>query len=132
MPYLLFLFCGGIPVLFLEVAIGQYFRNGGISVWQLICPFFKGIGYGTLLVNFILNIYYIIIISWAILYLYYSFSWVLPWSTCDNPWNTDRCWTPKGNTTPDENSVNSVIEFWERKILQVFALISNTNNMCFY
>ncbi|CAG2105849.1 unnamed protein product, partial [Medioppia subpectinata] len=47
-----------------------------------------------------------------------SFSWVLPWSTCDNAWNTAQCWSPNSNTTANEHSVNSVIEFWERKIIQ--------------
>ncbi|CAG2176151.1 unnamed protein product, partial [Oppiella nova] len=118
-PYIIFLIFGGIPVLFLETAIGQYFRNGGISVWQLICPISKGIGIGTIVVSSIVNCYYIVIISWALLYLYYSFSWVLPWSTCDNAWNTARCWSPHTNTTANEQSVNSVVEFWERKIIQI-------------
>jgi solute carrier family 6 GABA transporter-like protein 6/8/11/12/13 len=118
-PYSIFLVFGGVPILFLEVAIGQYYRNGGITVWQLICPFFKGIGYGTITVAFILNCYYIVIISWALLYLYYSFSWTLPWATCNNSWNSPNCWSPQSNQTIDSKSVNSVTEFWERKILQV-------------
>lgn len=130
-PYLLFLVCGGIPVLFLEVAVGQYFRNGGITVWQLMCPFFKGIGYGTLTVAFILNCYYIVIISWALLYLYHSFTWVLPWSTCDNEWNTIKCWSPKTNKTAiGHDSVNSVVEFWERKIIQVcYGPLTDANRL---
>lgn len=119
-PYFIFLFTGGIPILFLEVAIGQYFRNGGITVWQLICPVFKGVGYGTLTVAFLLNCYYIVIIAWALLYLYYSFSWTLPWSTCDNSWNTEACWSPiYSNSSIKPGQINSVTEFWERQILQV-------------
>ncbi|KAK3083187.1 hypothetical protein FSP39_016311 [Pinctada imbricata] len=89
-PYLLFLVCGGIPILMLEVGLGQYTRLGGLAAWN-ICPLFQGIGVATLVVNALLYIYYIIILSWAAYYLVHSFSTVLPWSTCNNDWNTDRC-----------------------------------------
>ena len=132
-PYLIFLFFGAIPILFLEVGIGQYFRSGGITVWQTICPLFTGIGIGTVTISFILNVYYIVVLAWALLYFYHSFSIILPWSTCDNWWNSDRCWAPSSihdnsdydnNSTslllmPKPDSINSVTEFWERKILQI-------------
>ncbi|KAK3083343.1 hypothetical protein FSP39_020166 [Pinctada imbricata] len=89
-PYLLFLVCGGIPILMLEVGLGQYTSLGGLAAWN-ICPLFQGIGVATLVVVVLLNLYYIIILSWAAYYLVQSFSTVLPWSTCDNDWNTDRC-----------------------------------------
>lgn len=111
-----------MPVYFLEVAIGQYFQNGGITVWEIICPLFKGIGFGTIVVCFILNIYYIVILAWALLYLSYSFHEVLPWSQCGNRWNTENCWLqgmPKTN-----RSVDSVVEFWENEILQVSWCLS--------
>lgn len=41
-PYFIFLFGGGLPVFFLEVALGQYTSEGGITCWSKLCPIFTG------------------------------------------------------------------------------------------
>ena len=40
-PYLLIVFVGGIPIFFLEIALGQFMKAGSINVWN-IAPLFKG------------------------------------------------------------------------------------------
>lgn len=37
-----------------------------------------------------LNVYYIIILAWALFYLFSSFASELPWTTRTNTWNTGR------------------------------------------
>ncbi|XP_059181411.1 sodium- and chloride-dependent betaine transporter-like [Centropristis striata] len=100
LPYFVLLFFCGIPVFFLEVALGQYTSEGGATAWRKICPMFQGVGIASQVVVGYLNIYYIVILAWTILYLFYSFysvlPWssfysVLPWSTCENHWNTEQC-----------------------------------------
>ncbi|XP_032361038.1 sodium- and chloride-dependent GABA transporter 2 isoform X1 [Etheostoma spectabile] len=91
-PYMIFLFTCGVPVFFLETALGQYTSEGGITCWRKISPLFEGLGYGTQVIVTLLNFYYIIVLAWGIFYLYFSFSSELAWSSCNNTWNTgNRC-----------------------------------------
>ncbi|KAH3838903.1 hypothetical protein DPMN_112320 [Dreissena polymorpha] len=64
--------------------------EGGIGVWK-IAPLFQGIGYASAVIVFILNCEYNIILTWAYYYLFASFTSVLPWSNCENEWNTETC-----------------------------------------
>uniref|UniRef100_A0A665VWU9 Transporter n=1 Tax=Echeneis naucrates TaxID=173247 RepID=A0A665VWU9_ECHNA len=91
-PYFILLFCFGIPVFFLETALGQYTSEGGITAWRKICPMLEGLGIASQVLVTFHNIYYIVMLAWAILYLIFSFQTPLPWSTCDNVWNTVLCY----------------------------------------
>ncbi|XP_056223563.1 sodium- and chloride-dependent GABA transporter 2-like [Seriola aureovittata] len=95
-PYFTLLFFCGIPVFFLETALGQYTSEGGVTAWRKICPMFEGVGIASQVIVTYLNIYFIVILAWAIFYLINSFRSPLPWSTCDNSWNSDSCHTHAG------------------------------------
>lgn len=41
-PYILMAIFGGVPLFYMELALGQYHRTGAISIWKHICPIFKG------------------------------------------------------------------------------------------
>uniref|UniRef100_A0AAQ4PU15 Transporter n=1 Tax=Gasterosteus aculeatus aculeatus TaxID=481459 RepID=A0AAQ4PU15_GASAC len=112
-PYLIFLFTCGVPVFFLEVALGQYTSQGGITCWRKISPLFEGLGYGTQVIVALLNFYYIIVLAWGIFYLSYSFSWDLAWSSCNNTWNTGSKCTSKNTSiglTINPNVTSPVID----------------------
>ncbi|CAH1777693.1 unnamed protein product [Owenia fusiformis] len=89
-PYLLFVALCAMPLFFLEVAIGQFGSLSPIATWKL-SPLFKGLGYSMTLLAFVVNIYYNVIVAWTIYFIFASFTWTLPWSTCGNSWNTPQC-----------------------------------------
>lgn len=41
-PYCIMLIFGGLPLFYMELALGQFHRSGCISVWKKICPALKG------------------------------------------------------------------------------------------
>ncbi len=43
-PYLILLVLEGMPILLLEIAIGQRLRKGSVGVWRAINPYLTGIG----------------------------------------------------------------------------------------
>ncbi|XP_071959385.1 sodium-dependent noradrenaline transporter-like [Antedon mediterranea] len=126
-PYVIFLIFGGMPLLYMEMSIGQYHREGAISLWK-ICPLFEGVGWAVVLIAFYVAFYYNVIIGWSIFYLIASFSKDLPWIGCHHDWNTDMCYNGTDgyvNIGGDQVWINastgdsSAREFWERKALQI-------------
>ncbi|CAF3447437.1 unnamed protein product [Rotaria socialis] len=93
-PYFILLIFGGLPLFYMELALGQYHRAGVFTIWKHICPLVKGIGWATVLINFMTATFYNTIISWAVYYLVMSFNGLrteLPWKSCDHEWNTKCC-----------------------------------------
>ncbi|KAM9349949.1 sodium- and chloride-dependent GABA transporter 2-like [Symphorus nematophorus] len=120
-PYVLILFTCGIPIFFLEISLGQMTGQGGITCWKKICPLFEGLGYGCQVLSLYTMIYYVVILAWAFLYLFSTFHSVLPWSSCNNTWNTEDCVDNQLNYSSNghisQNLTPSVQEFWQRKVL---------------
>uniref|UniRef100_A0A8C4F660 Transporter n=1 Tax=Dicentrarchus labrax TaxID=13489 RepID=A0A8C4F660_DICLA len=86
-PYLTMVILCGIPLLYMEFAIGQYSRLGPVHAFAKICPLFKGVGLATVVISFVFSTYYNVLMSWALFYLFNSFKAVLPWTSCNNTWN---------------------------------------------
>lgn len=81
----------GLPLFLMELAFGQYANEGPVTIWR-ISPAFEGIGYSMCLISAIVAVYYNLINTWIIHYLLASLTFGdLPWSKCDNPWNTNQC-----------------------------------------
>ncbi|GLD53772.1 sodium- and chloride-dependent taurine transporter-like protein [Lates japonicus] len=73
-PYFIFLFGGGLPVFFLEVALGQFTSEGGITCWEKLCPIFTG-NYRPIVIKPLLNIYITSSsLAWGLYYLFQCFT----------------------------------------------------------
>uniref|UniRef100_A0A8D2IBB2 Transporter n=1 Tax=Urocitellus parryii TaxID=9999 RepID=A0A8D2IBB2_UROPR len=121
LPYTIMAIFGGIPLFYMELALGQYHRNGCISIWRKICPIFKGIGYAICIIAFYIASYYNTIMAWALYYLISSFTDQLPWTSCKNSWNTGNCtnYFSEDNITWTLHSTSPAEEFYTRHVLQI-------------
>ncbi|XP_025831651.1 sodium-dependent noradrenaline transporter-like [Agrilus planipennis] len=133
-PYILMLVFGAVPLFYMELILGQFSRQGPISVWR-ICPLFKGVGFCAVLVAFYVSFYYNVIIAWSLYFLASSIKVELPWLHCNNVWNTDLCWESmlpenRNNQTavPIINNISTVSivnthtpasEFFHRAVLEM-------------
>ncbi|KAM6241929.1 sodium-dependent serotonin transporter-like [Spheniscus humboldti] len=120
-PYTLMAVFGGVPLFYMELALGQFHRTGAIPIWKRICPIFKGIGFAICIIGLYVSFYYNTIIAWALYYFYSSFSGTLPWASCDNPWNTPDCtnYFGRSNVTWTNFSRSPAEEFYTRKVLEI-------------
>nr|DBA17728.1 TPA: hypothetical protein GDO54_016056 [Pyxicephalus adspersus] len=101
-PYFIMLVFCGIPLFFMELSFGQFASQGCLGVWR-ISPMFKGIGYGMMVVSTYIGIYYNVVICIAFYYFFMSMNRILPWTYCNNMWNTENC---VGVLSPSTNSSN--------------------------
>ncbi|KAG0721117.1 Sodium- and chloride-dependent GABA transporter 2 [Chionoecetes opilio] len=102
-PYLVMVTLVGIPLFFLESALGQFTSTGFLTLYN-VAPMFRGIGYAKMLINLIASGYYGMVVAYPLVFIVYSFASSVPWASCDNPWNTAHCFTPQ-----DRNASHKIL-----------------------
>uniref|UniRef100_A0A8C2I7J8 Transporter n=1 Tax=Cyprinus carpio TaxID=7962 RepID=A0A8C2I7J8_CYPCA len=117
-PYLFFMVIAGMPLFYMELALGQYNREGAAGVWK-ICPLFKGVGFTVILISLYVGFYYNVIIAWALFYLFSSFSGELPWIHCNNTWNSPNCSDLNSTLLNDTYKTTPALEYFERGVLHL-------------
>ncbi|XP_042205325.1 sodium-dependent neutral amino acid transporter B(0)AT3-like isoform X2 [Homarus americanus] len=120
-PYLIMLAVEGIPVFYLELAVGQRLRKGAIGVWNQVSPYCGGIGVASAFVSFNVALYYNTIIAWCLYYLAGSFRSPLPWSECPKEYYANgsyRIVRECAKSSPTEY-------FWYRETLEISQDISH-------
>ncbi|XP_074542591.1 inactive sodium-dependent neutral amino acid transporter B(0)AT3 [Halichoeres trimaculatus] len=121
-PYLIALVFEGLPLLYLELAIGQRLRQGSIGVWNSISPWLGGVGVASMVVSFLVSVFYNTILAWVLWYFFHSFQNPLPWSQC--PLNDNH-------TAYNEECVrsSSVSYFWYRETLNITPDIDTSGSL---
>ncbi len=74
LPYLIALLIIGIPLLILEFGLGQRMQKGAVDSFAAIKRRLSGVGWAALITSFIVITYYVVVMSWAMIYLFDSFS----------------------------------------------------------
>lgn len=69
-----------IPVLILEISIGQAYRAGCVLAWHHAHKRAKGVGFGVVYIGYAIVIYYVPLIAWIMTYFRYSFQSPIPWT----------------------------------------------------
>ncbi|MEE6509151.1 hypothetical protein FKM82_024613, partial [Ascaphus truei] len=111
-----------MPLLYLELAVGQHMRQGSIGAWKTISPYLCGVGVASVVVSFFLCMYYNVINAWAFWYFFHSFQDPLPWSSC--PMNS--------NLTGyiEECEMSSPTQyFWYRETINISPSISDNGRI---
>ncbi|KAJ8005393.1 hypothetical protein DPEC_G00146160 [Dallia pectoralis] len=110
-PYIIMLVLEGVPLFYMELAVGQKMRLGSIGAWSAISPYLGGRIFSTprhllfvcssqlggssyflgevslrslasIVTSMYLCLYYNVINAWSFWYLFHSFQSVLPWAEC--------------------------------------------------
>lgn len=71
-PYLIAIFAAGLPLLFLDYAVGHKFRNAPPMAYKKLMNA-ESLGWWQVMVTLIIGIYYASVLSWAGSYMIYSF-----------------------------------------------------------
>ncbi|KAG9342357.1 hypothetical protein JZ751_016859 [Albula glossodonta] len=105
-PYLILLVLIGIPLFFLELAVGQRIRRGSIGV----C--------------FFVALYYNVIIGWSLFYFSQSFQQPLPWHECPLVKNKTLTYVE-----PECEKSSATTYYWYRMALNISDSISESGGL---
>jgi len=71
-PYFIALFTAGIPLMILEFTVGHWARKSPPQAFKKIGRKYEWIGWWTVLIPFVVAIYYVGVMSWCFSYMIYS------------------------------------------------------------
>ncbi|KAM4619491.1 sodium-dependent neutral amino acid transporter B(0)AT2 [Polymixia lowei] len=123
-PYFILLVVIGIPLFFLELAVGQRIRRGSIGVWNYISPRLGGIGFASCVVCFFVALYYNVIIGWSLFYFSQSFQQPLPWHECPLIKNKSSTYV-----VPECEKSSATTFYWYREALDISDSISESGGL---
>lgn len=123
-PYFILLVLIGIPLFFLELAVGQRIRRGSIGVWNYISPRLGGIGFASCVVCFFVALYYNVIIGWSLFYFSQSFQQPLPWHECPLIKNKTSTYV-----VPECEKSSATTYYWYRQALDISDSISESGGL---
>nr|AKN21437.1 slc6a-17 [Schmidtea mediterranea] len=118
----------GAPLLFVELGIGQFSSRSPTTAFKLV-PIFYGIGWSMIFISSIVEVYYAVVISWAFIYLFGSFHYIMPWTVCNQVFNSKNC-ISSGLSVRRMNLTSAYItsteEYWDYYVTGFFKYPERT------
>ncbi|MBV7432460.1 sodium-dependent transporter [Dermabacteraceae bacterium P13077] len=74
LPYIIALLTAGIPMLFLDFAIGHRYRASAPLAFRRLHRIAEPIGWWNVLVCVVISAYYAVVLAWAVSYFFFSFT----------------------------------------------------------
>uniref|UniRef100_A0A0N4Z6Q9 Transporter n=1 Tax=Parastrongyloides trichosuri TaxID=131310 RepID=A0A0N4Z6Q9_PARTI len=115
-PYLICSILIGIPVLLLEMSLGQYSGAGASVTYGRITPLLNSLGWGMICVCGFIGTFYIIVFTWIFYYIIEIITGNIETiSTCGHKWNTEYCisnFADYGCSLKSGNLINSSYIFF--------------------
>lgn len=73
-----------------------------------------GVGYSVILISLYIGFFYNVIIAWALHYLFSSLTAELPWTHCNNTWNSPHCSDARAaNSSANDTRTTPAAEYFE-------------------
>uniref|UniRef100_A0A0N4ZY49 Transporter n=1 Tax=Parastrongyloides trichosuri TaxID=131310 RepID=A0A0N4ZY49_PARTI len=92
LPYLICSILIGIPVLLIEMSLGQFSQAGAAVTYGRMTPLFSTLGWGMMSVSAFISTFYIVVFTWITYYIIEITSGrLMEISTCGHKWNTQYC-----------------------------------------
>ena len=125
-PYVLSLFLMGIPVFYMELAVGQRFRKSPLHIWNKLSPSLAGVGLSSVVVAFLVGCYYNMIVAWCFYYLFISFQAEVPYTKCPCIEGFSSCDNATFGMVKECALSSPTTYFWYREALNTSSSIDDS------
>ena len=126
LPYLLMLLIVGLPLFFMEMALGQYAGLSAPKIYRRLAPGLKGLGYGMVTIPTVINFYYTVVMAYAFYFLFMGFTSELPWGVCNHDYNGQNCFS-----FTQADACNDTTLFWNKTCYPIDTFCSNHEMVSF-
>ena len=73
-PYVIALLAAGLPILFLDYALGHRFRGSPPAVFRRMSTKLEWLGWFQVFICFVIMTYYAVVVAWSLRYMFFSFT----------------------------------------------------------
>ncbi|CAJ0586877.1 unnamed protein product, partial [Mesorhabditis spiculigera] len=91
-PYFTCTVLFGMPIFYLESFVGQYTQSSVHRIFHKYMPVMQGLGWAMTFLTQQVNVYYLVVVGWSVIYLWDLFTGRSRyWTECGHEWNTPDC-----------------------------------------